>query len=119
MLKKLLTDRRGVAIEMAILMTVVCFAISTIVLSTSLLQHQHKVRAEEYVEENVIIEQIVAQWLKNTANDVQMQDYRGMVVWKDGQVAGLAIVQTDEEGNKTTILTVTIENGKISQWKKG
>ncbi len=123
MRKKLLSDRRGIAVEMAILMTVVCFAISTIVMSTALLQNQYKLRAEKDLKESVIVEQIVEKWRNSMADDVETyadQGYRGMVLWKDGRVAGLEIVQMDEEGNITaTILTVAVEDGKISQWKKG
>lgn len=121
MIKKMLTDRRGIAIEMAILMTVICFAVSSIVLSTALLQYEKKVRAEERLEESVILEQIVEAWSNDITQDViKYTGYRGEVVKNaNDQVLGLEIIKLDEEGNKTTVLTVSIEDGKITGWQKG
>lgn len=124
MMKKMLTDRRGVAIEMAILMTVICFAVSSIVLSTALLQYEKKVRAEERLEENIIFEQIVEQWLKDTTKDVETyksEGYFGVVTTAGSKPTKFEIFRTDEAGNKTgdALLTVSIENGKITGWKKG
>ena len=124
MIKKMLTDRRGVAIEMAILMTVICFAVSSIVLSTALLQYEKKVRAEERLDENVILEQIVEQWLKDTTKDVETykgEGYFGVVTTAGSKPTKFEIFRTDEAGNKTgdALLTVSIEDGKITGWKKG
>ena len=124
MMKKMLTDRRGVAIEMAVLMTVICFAVSSIVLSTALLQYEKKVRAEERLDENVIFEQIVEQWLKDTTKDVETyksEGYFGVVTTAGSKPTKFEIFRTDEAGNKTgdALLTVSIEDGKITGWKKG
>jgi hypothetical protein len=120
MMKKMLTDRRGVAIEMAILMTVICFAVSSIVLSTALLQHEKKVRAEERLEENIIFEQIVEQWLKDPDKQeaIVYKGYIGTGVTTDGKLSGFEIVK--EDANDTPLLTITIDtDGKITGWKKG
>ena len=124
MMKKMLTDRRGVAIEMAVLMTVICFAVSSIVLSTALLQHEKKVRAEERLEESIIFEQIVEEWLKDTTKDVETyksEGYFGVVTTAGSKPTKFEIFRTDEAGNKTgdALLTVSIEDGKITGWKKG
>ena len=122
MMKKMLTDRRGVAIEMAVLMTVICFAVSSIVLSTALLQYEKMVRAEERLDENVIFEQIVEAWSNDITQDViKYTGYRGEVVKNaNDQVLGLEVIKLDEEGNKTTVLTLTVDtDGKITSWKKG
>ncbi len=120
MMKKILSDRRGIAIEMAILMTVVCFAVSTIVLSTALLQYEKKVRAEDRLEENVIFEQIVEQWLKDPDRQeaIVYKGYIGTGVTTGGQLSGFEIVK--EDAKNTPLLTITIDTDrKITGWKKG
>jgi len=57
-MKKKLLDRRGVAIELAILMIVICFALSVLVMSTSLLQHEKKLRMENRLKQSIALEQL-------------------------------------------------------------
>ncbi|MBE6983981.1 MAG: hypothetical protein E7435_06895 [Ruminococcaceae bacterium] len=118
MIKKMLYDRKGVAIELAILMTAVCLAVTTIVLSTALLQYENKVQAEQRMEENIILEQIAEEWLKDTENDNLV--YEGYIcVIEPGKM--LEIFKTDEAGNRTgnPVLTITVENDVITKWTKG
>lgn len=124
MIKKMLSDRKGVAIELAILMTAVCLAVTTIVLSTALLQYENKVQAEQRMEENIIFEQIVEDWLDDDQGRVTFKyaGYCGEVI-KNGaqQVIGFEIFKTDEAGNRTgnPVLTITVENDVITKWTKG
>ena len=51
-------SRRGAALEMAIMMSVVTFALSTLVLTTALLQHGRKVRAERSMTQGIVLDQM-------------------------------------------------------------
>lgn len=124
MIKKMLSDRKGVAIELAILMTAVCLAVTTIVLSTALLQYEHKVRAEQQMEENIILEQIVEMWLEDPQNGISY--YKGYCGLKEdkGSVRTLYIHKADKNHAPIPdqiLLTVVIDtiNGTITSWKKG
>ena len=122
MIKKMLYDRKGVAIELAILMTAVCLAVTTIVLSTALLQYENKVQAEQKMEENIIFEQIVEKWLQNTSNDVfdyKEDGYVGEVSKTNNQPTKFEIFEIDEAENKTIVLTIEIKDGTITSWEKG
>lgn len=130
MLKKMLSDRRGVAIELAILMTAVCMAVTTIVLSMALLQYEHKVRAEQQMEENVIFEQIVEEWVGNISKNIteeivchEDKGYRGVVSTTASGRIELEIIKIDASENRTKVLTVTAEKkGEeyiITEWTKG
>ncbi|MBR4016733.1 MAG: hypothetical protein IKK11_02850 [Oscillospiraceae bacterium] len=57
-MKKALTDRRGVAIEMAILVALLLFALSTLVLTTTLLQKRAMGREELDMTRGMVLEQI-------------------------------------------------------------
>lgn len=70
MIKKMLSDRKGVAIELAILMTAVCLAVTTIVLSTALLQYENKVQAQQRMEESIVLEQIVEKFTTLTEKTI-------------------------------------------------
>lgn len=62
-MKKKLFDRRGAAIELAMLMIVVCFSLSILILSTSMLLHNKRIRAERRMEQSVALEQIGQEFL--------------------------------------------------------
>ena len=51
-MKKKLFDRRGAAIELAMLMIVVCFSLSILILSTSMLLHNKRIRSERRMEQS-------------------------------------------------------------------
>jgi len=57
-LRKLRRDRKGVAIEMAIMMVVITFALTTLVLTTSLLMYTKQTNAEVHMAESAVLEQI-------------------------------------------------------------
>lgn len=132
MVKKLLSDRKGAAIELAILMTVVCFAVSTIVLSAALLQYENKVQADRRLDENEAIEQIVEVWLKDRTQTAFV--YEGVTYNVDtvemSQSTESDKQETDggetyvfyqmvENGERKDMLTITITDDEITQWKKG
>ena len=127
MIKKMLYDRKGVAIELAILMTMVCLAVTTIVLSAALLQYENKVQAQQRMEENIIFEQIVEAWLKAEDMKEPVEDYPGyfgmVEINGGGQITGFGIYLKDEKGGPIgePLLTikVEIENGVITKWTKG
>lgn len=128
MIKKMLSDRKGVAIELAILMTAVCLAVTTIVLSTALLQYENKVQAEQRMEENIIFEQIVEAWLKAPSQNVETYKEEGYFGVSDTRGEALTLdVHTVEENEelilKQKVLTVVAEKiGEkyiITEWKKG
>ena len=115
MMKRMLSSRKGVVIELAILMMAVCFAVVTIVLSTALLQHKNKAQAQQKMEESIILEQIAEAWLENTANE--SLEYEGYLCEIDPGKR-LAVYKDDE--NKTKVLTVTVgADGIVTGWEKG
>ncbi len=57
-MKKKLLDRRGAAIELAIMMMVFSIFITTIVLTTALLQNSHKAKAELGIKQDIFLEQL-------------------------------------------------------------
>ena len=57
-MKKKLLDRRGAAIELAIMMMVFSIFITTIVLTTALLQNTHKAKAELGIRQDILLEQL-------------------------------------------------------------
>jgi hypothetical protein len=124
----MLSDRKGVAIELAILMTAVCLAVTTIVLSTALLQYENKVQAEQRMEENIIFEQIMEAWLKAPSQNVETYKEEGYFGVSGTRGEALTLdVHTVEENEelilKQKVLTVVAEKiGEkyiITEWKKG
>ena len=118
MMKKMLTDRRGVAIEMAVLMTVICFAVSSIVLSTALLQYEKKVRAEERLEESVVLEQITEKFLSSVPVET-IQKWVNEKYPKSGYIVKISGDQLTVEKADETVLTAEKNGTTITKWQKG
>ena len=57
-MKKLLKSRRGIALEMAITLIMVTFALSTLILTVAMLQHTEQQAAERELEETILLEQM-------------------------------------------------------------
>ena len=68
-MKKKLLDRRGAAIELAIMMMVFSIFITTIVLTTALLQNTHKAKAELGIKQDIFLEQLGEDFVDVVTND--------------------------------------------------
>lgn len=121
-MKKFLKSRRGVAIEMAIMMTVVMVALSTLVLTTSLLQHGRKTRAERSMTQGIVLEQIgedfCAAIAKNTGDAWKtpyLEDY-------DIQVLGKTLLVTNKDSQELRLRIVLTPTGTgrytVTEWTK-
>lgn len=120
MLKKVLSNRRGIAIEMAILVTVVCFAVSAIILSSVLLQYEKKVHIEEQMDENINLEQIGEKFLSASDKDTFE---KWVSANYDGYTAEMDITDMDNKSliikkDGATVLTIEVKNGTIIRWQK-
>ena len=82
-MKKKLLDRRGAAIELAIMMMVFSIFITTIILTTALLQNEHKTKAQLGIEQDIFLEQLGEEFkdavLSGNLNDWKIE-YEGISV---------------------------------------
>ena len=67
-MKKKLLDRRGAAIELAIMMMVFSIFITTIILTTALLQNEHKTKAQLGIEQDIFLEQLGEEFVEAIRN---------------------------------------------------
>lgn len=105
-LHKLKNDRRGVALEMAITLLVITFALSTLILTTSLLQHSKKVSAENEMPRTVILEQIGETFCAATAAGKDPGEWSG--AYPDYKITVDALKLTVSELDSDTVL-LTVE----------
>ena len=84
-MKKKLLDRRGAAIELAIMMMVFSIFITTIVLTTALLQNTYKAKAELGIKQDIFLEQLGEDFknavLNGNLNDWEIE-YDGVTINK-------------------------------------
>lgn len=112
-LKALCRDRKGAAMEMAIMMIVVVLSLSILILTTSLMQHSKQLRAVERMQQTVELEQIGENFCKDPADTSwvsQFPDYTIAIA-----VPNMVVYEKDTE---TVLMTVQIENGTITRWNK-
>ncbi|MBE6943363.1 MAG: hypothetical protein E7453_03775 [Ruminococcaceae bacterium] len=106
-MKKKLLDRRGAAIELAIMMMVFSIFITTMILTTALLQNEHKAKAELGIKQDIFLEQLgedfVDAVLKGEMNtNWKPEDYDGITIEttpieRHAWVEGETVVPTCEE----------------------
>lgn len=117
-LRKRCVDRKGAAIEMAILVLVVTFSLSILVLTTAMLQHSRKNRAEENMAQSIVLEQIGERFCASAGGEhtwiAQYPDY-------EITVHGLSM-SVKKKGSENVLLTVALSyDGSqytISQWNR-
>ena len=76
-MKKKLRDRRGAAIELAIMMMVFSIFITTIILTTALLQNEHKTKAQLGIEQDIFLEQLGEDFMNVVCrSEKKMEDWK-------------------------------------------
>ena len=118
-MKKKLLDRRGAGIELAILMMVVSFSLAILLTSVALLQSVKKVRAEERMEQSVVLEQLgqdflsaVSQgkideyWLPGEYNDFTVTNDKHQCNWELDENAQNSEATCENDGSKTYKCTI-------------
>ncbi len=121
-MRRFFKSRRGAAMEMAILMAVVMFALSTLVLTTSLLQHNRMNRAEMSMTQGIVLDQIgedfCAAVVGNTGDGWMtpyQEDYNIVVLGKTLMVTDK---QTDELLLQVALTPAGANRYTVTQWTK-
>ena len=111
-MKKKLLDRRGAAIELAIMMMVFSIFITTIILTTALLQNEHKTKAQLGIEQDIFLEQLGEEFVDAVLNGEMSED------WCPAGYKDVTFAETTERHNfgveETKYATCTQE-GKVTQ----
>ncbi len=74
-MKKKLLDRRGAGVELAILMMVVCFSLSVLLTSTSVLHRRKEIRATKRLQQSIYLEQIGQKFWSDVINGQVDEDW--------------------------------------------
>ena len=106
-------DRKGAAMEMAIMMIVVVLSLSILIVTTSLLQHSKQLGAVERMQQTVELEQIGENFCKNPGNDDWVDQFPNYDIAINGQNMVVYVKDTDQ-----VLMSVQIVNGTITQWNK-
>lgn len=118
-LHKLKNDRRGVALEMAITLLMVTFALSTLVLTTSLLQHSKKVRAENEMPRAVALEQIGQKFCAGTVAGIDPSQWVDAYPDYEITVDGLTLTVSEKDSDSVLLTVVLQQDGTdftVIQW---
>lgn len=102
-----LCDRKGVAIEMAMLVMVVLFSFSVLLTTTALLHHDKREKAQKGVAQTVVMEQIAYDFCASagTGEDSWVEKYPDYEV----SVSPMELT-VKEKDTKTVLLHVTLQN---------
>lgn len=119
LLQKIIENKKGMAIEMAILLLVVTFSLSIIITSTSMLLYRKKNNAKEQLLLNTQIEQIASEFCLATAN-ASGNEWVSNFPDYDIEISGFTLT-VKEKDNEEVLLFVEIikENNqfRIIEWK--
>ena len=109
-MKKKLLDRRGAAIELAIMMMVFSIFITTIILTTALLQNEHKTKAQLGIEQDIFLEQLGEEFVNAVLNG------EGNTGWLPDGYEGIDITLGDAKKHNWSDYVITkvtcVEDGK-------
>jgi len=118
-LRKKLADRKGAAMELAILVIVVSLSMAILILTTSMLQHSQQLHAPERMQQTVELEQISDDFCANTeksdaelASELKLKFPAYDFTITDGTMVVRAT------GTPEVLLTVQKTGNTITQWNK-
>lgn len=127
-LKGKATDRKGVGMELALLVLLVVFACSTLLVSSTLMGKNNLKTQEQRLYQRIALDELAERIMENDTTvktDEKFSDYaafqngsdvlnRGIEPPADEILADANLVITDLSG--TPLLTVAWEDGKITRW---
>ena len=118
-IKTKLRDRRGIAIEMALLVMVITFSFSLMITATSILHHDKMVKADKEFARTVVAEQITYDFCAAAESG----DHSWVSKYPDYDVSVVGLNLTVKEKDSETVLllvTLTDDAGtyRISTWEK-
>ena len=104
------SSRKGMGIELALLVLFVIFASSTLLLSSAMLGKENLAQRKEQMLQRIQLDQFAEEALANQVDNNETYD----CFWSEDKKI---LTITDQSGN--VLLTVTLDNGKINQWQYG
>ncbi len=114
-------SRKGAAIEMAIMLVMVTFALSTLVLSTALLQHVKEEKAELRMTQGIVLEQIGERFCTATAQGDTAHEWVAQYPDYTITVTNLTLTAADAESGEV-LLTVELAPSAggytVTRWNK-
>ncbi len=120
-MRKFLTDRKGAALEMAIMLAVVTFALSTLVLTVALLQHNSKINAEKNMTRGIVLEQVGEDFCYAVANGTG-HDWKNGYTQYDIVIEDTSLAVTDRSTGTLLLKVVLTAAGDgsytVTEWNK-
>ena len=120
-MKKLITSRRGVAIELAIGVLLVMSALGIILVTNASLQNKEMKSDVSRFEQKIELYEITDEIIKNP----DLNEFNGYIIAKSEReytkiqgsepISVKEITYTVTQGGNT-VLTFTVEDGKITSW---
>ena len=101
-------SRKGIGMELALLVLFVIFASSTLLLSSAMLGKKNMAQRKEQMIQRFELDQFAEEALANKEDNNENYDY----FWSEDNK-----VLTITDQNSKVLLTVTLDDGKINQWK--
>lgn len=101
-------SRKGMGMELALLVLFVIFACSTLLLSSAMLGNENMAQRKDQMLRRIELDQFAEDALANEEDNNEEYDY----FWsEDNKILTI----TDHNGN--VLLTVTLDNDKIDKWQ--
>lgn len=119
-MRKLLRDRRGIAMEMAMMVMVVTIALGTLMVTVALMQDNSTRSITRRFDEKLELEQIGEDFCAHVVNKNEMPSYEDydVSVSEDGDASTLTV---KKKGGGDVLMTVSVksDSGKyeIVQWE--
>jgi len=114
-------SRKGAAIEMAIMLVMVTFALSTLVLSTALLLHVREEKAELRTTQGIVLEQIGERFCSAAAQGDVTHEWVSQYPDYTITVTNLTLTAADIKSGEVllTVELAPVEGGyTVTRWNK-
>ena len=114
MKQRILTSRKGAAMELAIMVMVVTLSLSIMLVTTSLLQHSRRQKTTANMERTVTLEQIGEQFCRNKAGGDWTQQYAGYYI----ECTTQSLTVHDAQSGALLMMVQLDADGTVVKWYK-
>ena len=114
-IKKLLSKKEGLALELALLLLLVVVSLSILLVSVGILGKNTTDSLAQSVYERLSLDQIGQSYISAVKNNANLEEWEESIESYDADATSTGLVLVDSQGKEK--LSITIQDNKIIEWK--
>ena len=118
-IKKIIANKRGIAIELALLVMIIVVSLTALVVSISVFNRNTTDKLSQDIKDRTQLDQIGQSYVLAVKQSADLEVWKQNIQGYTAQVSNLQLALVDSQGNvKLSVKLENYQNGyKITEWK--